>query len=146
MALLAMEQTAHMLCGLNPHCAVFRDRDELACLFAQRSVAIWLPSRMALADPAIEQDWSMTSDSLALWLAGRLGAAGVVMVKSAVVPEGHTNVVQLQQAGLLDDAFHRYIEASRCPLHLVHRSNSRILPELLGASKTLSATLRTGCT
>ena len=61
---------------------------------------VWTP----LAPPAdLPASWDVTSDSLALWLARRLGAAGLLLVKSR--PAASEDVAALSQAGLLDAAF-----------------------------------------
>ena len=39
-------------------------------------VPVWLPSAMAIAAPDIPACWDVTSDSLAAWLAGKLGRRG----------------------------------------------------------------------
>jgi aspartokinase-like uncharacterized kinase len=87
MALLAMEQYAVMLADLAPKlltpCA---EAETIAGALAEGRVPVWLPSRMALADPTIAESWDVTSDSLAAWLARRLAAKRLVLVKSAAAP------------------------------------------------------------
>ena len=59
---------------------------------------------MAGRDDTIRASWEVTSDSLALILATRLGAARLVLVKAAAVPAG-LDPAGLAALGLVDAAF-----------------------------------------
>ncbi len=66
------------------------------------SPLIWLP------DPAtdaleVERSWRITGDSLALWLARRLGAHRLVLLKSCPIPA--TDLTALAAAGIVDEIF-----------------------------------------
>lgn len=104
MAILAMEQYALMLVDRLPSlvpCATLGAMREAAT--AGRP-AIWLPAALALADPTIPQSWDVTADSLAAWLARRLGAARLVLVKSIAAPRP-LDIAALAADGLVDKAF-----------------------------------------
>lgn len=138
MALLAMEQMAQMLCALHP---AYDCVDELASIkrtLDRQRVPVWLPSRMVFDDPSIVQDWSITSDSLAAWLAGRQGARALLLVKSASLPHGSVDIGDLQRRGLLDAAFQQYARAFGGPVWLMHRSHSDDLPTLLDGTPALA--------
>lgn len=108
MALLAMHQTGLLLCDLLPACEPV---EQLALLrVGVRPLAVWLPLPSELLDSGIPATWDVTSDSLAAWLAGRLQAEQLILVKSAAV--GHTDVALLQQQGIVDAAFHHYLDSS----------------------------------
>lgn len=141
MALLAMEQMAHMLCALHPRFMAFNDIGALNRVLDQGRVGVWLPSRMVLADPAVETGWTVTSDSLAVWLADRLGANGVLLVKSSRMLHGTASVVDLQRIGLLDGAFRRYAERCQCPLWVAHRADSDAFSALLDGDTALALSL-----
>jgi aspartokinase-like uncharacterized kinase len=104
MALLAMEQYAVMLAGLAPWLRPCASEAEIDGALRDGTCAVWLPSRMALADPSIPQHWGVTSDSLAAWLARRLGASMLVLVKSVPAPRP-LNAATLAGRGLVDEAF-----------------------------------------
>jgi aspartokinase-like uncharacterized kinase len=70
-----------------------------------------MPTRMVLADPAIAASWDITSDSLAAWLAGKLGARRLVLVKSVLVANGAT-AAALARRGIVDPAFPDYLARS----------------------------------
>ena len=50
---------------------------------ARGESAVWLPWHLAGREPTIAASWDVTSDSLACWLATRLGASDLVLIKSA---------------------------------------------------------------
>lgn len=131
MALLAMEQTAAMLCALQHGLTEAGTERAIRQTLARGGVPVWRPSGMALADPGIAADWTVTSDSLALWLAGRVGARGVLLVKSADWSTVCDDVASLQGCGLLDRAFRHFLDRLDCPVGLMRRDNSAALSAVL---------------
>jgi len=67
-------------------------------------VPIWHPAELRPGHRDIPESWSITSDSLALWLATRLDAERLVLVKSVDVSPA-ADAVELARAGHVDDAF-----------------------------------------
>jgi 5-(aminomethyl)-3-furanmethanol phosphate kinase len=114
MAVLAMEQYAWLLRDLAPALVACASLEEMRGALGGGGVALWLPSRMVLADPLIAANWQVTSDSLAAWLARRLEAAHLVLVKS--VPTPPATAAELAALGLVDPAFPAYAEAAGCPV------------------------------
>jgi aspartokinase-like uncharacterized kinase len=115
MAILAMEQYARLLLDLAPALVPGASLAALRAALAQGRVALWLPSAMLEGEPAIAASWDVTSDSLAAWLAGRLGAARLVLVKSAPALPG-ADAAMLAAQGLVDPTFPAFAAAARCPL------------------------------
>jgi aspartokinase-like uncharacterized kinase len=111
MALLAMEQYGRMLAALEPRLLPAASRAEVGRARRAGRAAVWMPTRMVLADPAIAASWDITSDSLAAWLAGKLGAARLVLVKSVAVTNGAT-AADLARRGIVDPAFPAYLGRS----------------------------------
>ncbi len=101
MAILAMEQTAVALADLAPDLVPAADAAAIAAAHAAGRAALWRPAALALAAP-VPASWEVTSDSLAAWLAVRLGAARLTLVKAARVelPEGPAE--DWAAAGLVD--------------------------------------------
>jgi 5-(aminomethyl)-3-furanmethanol phosphate kinase len=85
MAMLGMAQFGIALCGLGgARFAVAESVGEIGAAVAGGRVPVWAPLAMARGGEAaagLPRSWEVTSDSLALWLAWRLGAAAVVLVK-----------------------------------------------------------------
>lgn len=107
MALLAMTQYGLQLCALEPRLCAAADSGAIHRTLEYGRVPVWIPERMAAAEPTLARDWSVTSDSLAAWLADRLGADGLLLIKSAPGPYPETPEA-LAAAGLVDAAFPRY--------------------------------------
>jgi aspartokinase-like uncharacterized kinase len=130
MALLAMEQYALALadiCAEMTACATQRDmRDALA----RGSIPVWLPATMALADRDIPESWDVTSDSLATWLAARLGAARLVLVKSTAAPRP-LDPAALAERGLVDRLFPKFFDAAQLTLDWVGPGEEDRLADLL---------------
>jgi aspartokinase-like uncharacterized kinase len=74
MALLAMEQYGYVLQSLQPDLVAASSELEIAERSWQHRAIVWMPSHMVLADEDIPQNWNVTSDSLAAWLAAKIGA------------------------------------------------------------------------
>src|ERR1700690_2989195 len=81
MALLAMEQYGLVLKSFQPGLAMVASELEIAERSWQHRAIVWMPARMVLAEEAIPRNWAVTSDSLAAWLAGKIGADRLVLVK-----------------------------------------------------------------
>jgi aspartokinase-like uncharacterized kinase len=100
MAMLAMAQYGFALASLAAGLVPAAGPAAIAGVLAERRVPVWTPLQPPDALPV---SWEVTSDSLALWLAGRLGAAALLLVKSR--PAEAADVAALSRAGLLDAAF-----------------------------------------
>jgi aspartokinase-like uncharacterized kinase len=106
MALLAMAQYGLMLADLAPKAWCLAWSAEAVQGELTRPTAtpiVWLPdpSRDALE---LEASWDVTSDTLALWLAARLSARRLVLVKSCPCPASR-DLPALTAAGIVDTAF-----------------------------------------
>jgi aspartokinase-like uncharacterized kinase len=108
MALLAMVQYGLMLSSLGNNFVPADSTSDLQQALRSGRVPVWLPVPMALQDKTIEPSWRLTSDSLALWLAKRLQAACVILVKSAAVPAGVADLPTLVKTDLVDALFQEY--------------------------------------
>jgi aspartokinase-like uncharacterized kinase len=129
MALLAMVQYGLMLSALEPRLQPAASKAELTAALASGAAAVWLPVPMALDDPAIEMSWRVTSDSLALWLAQRLNAARVVLVKSVTVAS--TGITELSAAGVVDAAFAEFAARSGCEIYCLGPEDTGRLAQAL---------------
>ena len=103
LAILAMEQYAAVLCRINTRLYPVSDPERLSGTNEISTVPVWLPGRLLDRQPDIPRNWQVTSDSLALWLAGRLGAEAMILVKSAA--NRTTDVARLAATGYLDEYF-----------------------------------------
>lgn len=77
---------------------------------------VWNPRRLRTGHPDIPESWDVTSDSLALWLAGRVAAKRCVLVKSVDAPPGPT--AALSESGLVDAAFPAFAASYGGPIEI----------------------------
>jgi dihydroneopterin aldolase len=112
MALLAMEQYGRVLISLNGVLAAADSADVIRRQLAAGKVPVWMPARMALAADDIARSWDVTSDSLAAWLAGRIGASRLYLVKHVPLRSGRVRCDDLVAKGVVDKAFARQLRSS----------------------------------
>jgi aspartokinase-like uncharacterized kinase len=123
MALLAMEQYGLMLSGLCPKLGTAHDIRELRATAESGRSTVWLPDLSLIDDAGIPASWEVTSDSLAAWLAGRLSAANLLLVKSAAIPSGAASYGELLAQGMVDDAFEYFSAGAAFAAWLGHRQD-----------------------
>jgi aspartokinase-like uncharacterized kinase len=118
MALLAMEQYAIAMAGMEPRLCMASSPVTIERALIRKQAVAWRPSAMALGRPDLPESWDMTSDSLACWLAEELCARRLVLVKSSEPPGNDRSPEALAAAGYVDPAFpafrQRYRGAVAC--------------------------------
>jgi dihydroneopterin aldolase len=127
MALLAMEQYGCALASLNPRFSLAELRVEIDGALSSMQVPVWLPTRMVLAADEIPWSWDVTSDSLAAWLAGVLGASRLLLVKHDAAP---MRLEALAARGVIDKAFPRFLQASGVPAFVLGPQDYASLAEM----------------
>jgi len=105
MALLAMEQFGHVILDRHGRFTAAASPHQIEQALAGGKVPVWLPSSLASAEPGIEASWNVTSDALAAWLAGRIGAAALLLVKQTRAFRNLDGVAALAGKGIVDAAF-----------------------------------------
>ncbi len=118
MAVLAMDQFAIQLHGIEPRLSLVNDLAALKKTLEIRQTAIWLPSAMVLSAEEIPASWDITSDSLAAWLALNLSADNLVIVKSCDIPPELT-IAQLIEQDIVDRGFSVMSKGSACNIQFV---------------------------
>src|SRR5262249_42742255 len=81
MAVLAMDQYAHPLADRLTGASVTSDRQAIDAAFDAKKLPVLAPFRwLREADP-LPHSWDVTSDSIAAWVAGEVGARRLVLIK-----------------------------------------------------------------
>lgn len=81
MSILGMDQFGLLLAQIIPNsCATYSLEDALQ-LSETEAVPIFLPSRFMFKEDPLKNSWDVTSDSIAAYVAGRLHATKIVLVK-----------------------------------------------------------------
>jgi aspartokinase-like uncharacterized kinase len=143
MALLAMDQYGLLLSSLSRR-ATGVDNLRAAELVAEAGrVPVLLASSMIQQETGLERSFRLTSDSIAACLAGRVGAAHLVLLKSAGRPAGRVRDREAAEAlarrGIVDPLFPEMLPArttawvlcGRRPEHL-----DRFMPAVRRATAT----------
>jgi aspartokinase-like uncharacterized kinase len=123
MALVAMDQYATLMTGLNADLVMASSELEIAECGWQHRAVVWKPSLMVLADRDLPMNWDFTSDSLAAWLAAKLNAVHLLVVKSMDVMGAETvDVKDLIFEGVVDRCFESFIAQKTFKTWLVSKN------------------------
>jgi dihydroneopterin aldolase len=128
MALMAMGQFGCALQSLNPALTPAASRSTIWRALKDRKVPVWSPEPMARA-AALPETWDLTSDSLAAWLAGALGAGRLLLVKHGRFEGVAIDAHDLVARGVVDPLFPRYLEESGAQAWLAGPTDSARLSE-----------------
>jgi 5-(aminomethyl)-3-furanmethanol phosphate kinase len=120
LAIMAMDQYALLLKDLEPELVIGRSELEIAGRSWQHRGLVWMPSPMLLADKSIPEDWSITSDTLAAWLAKKLNAEHLVLVKSIRSKLSLNNLIASE---VIDSAFGEAIQDAPYKTWMLHKSD-----------------------
>jgi len=134
MAILGMGQFAFMLQGLCPDLVLAADERELERTVHSGRVALWMPLQLLRREADELTTWDVTADSLALWLANRLNAERVILVKSCPIPAttpAPGEWAALAADGIVDRRFPTLAAEAAYPIHLLERTELARLRELL---------------
>jgi len=88
MALLAMEQYGVALAAFSKVFSLAASTGEIESILQAGGIPVWLPSAMALQAIEVPASWDATSDSLSAWLAAKMGAPRLLLVKSCDCADG----------------------------------------------------------
>jgi len=129
-AVRAMEKYAALLHEYAPQLKPVRSHAEILAVLEGGGVPLWQPSEMIIDNPEVPENWNVTSDSLALWLAQKLGTAGLLLMKSVAV-DGQRSLEELARAGIIDSHFPQLFRQMPVRLAWSAAGDAMRLPELL---------------
>ena len=109
MALLAMAQYGEALASLAPGFVAASSEDEIHRALASGQIPVWTPLDILSGADGVEESWDVTSDTLAAWLAVRLGSKTLVLVKHEPLPESSLTFDEMAGAGLIDRALPAFL-------------------------------------
>lgn len=105
MAILGMDQFAWLCHGLVPHLALAASENELSAQLEKGHNVLLLVSGFLEQAQDLPENWSLTSDSIAAWLAQKYRAEQLVMIKSCPLCRENGSADSLMQAGIVDAMF-----------------------------------------
>src|SRR5213078_163068 len=83
MAVLGMDQYAHALAARLPEAALVDGDGGISAAIQAGRLPVLAPYHWLRAADPLPHSWEVTSDTIAAWLAGQLGARRVVLIKPA---------------------------------------------------------------
>lgn len=132
MALVAMQQYGIALAAIWPRLLCASTPGEIRQALAADKIACWAPVDMALG-AELPRSWDVTSDTLSVWLATKLGTKKLLLIKSTKSElKLHVPVADLVKAGIVDPLFPRYAESSGAEIFVAG-------PDWLSAAASLLA-------
>jgi aspartokinase-like uncharacterized kinase len=106
MAVLAMDQYAHLIISRLAGSALVEDVAGIGFAIAAARVPVLAPSRWVRDADPLPHTWGVTSDSIAAWIAGTVGAERLVVIKPPGAPA----------RDVVDEYFYRVCPGSVTPL------------------------------
>jgi 5-(aminomethyl)-3-furanmethanol phosphate kinase len=88
MAVLAMDQYAHLIAARLVPSQLATDPAQIEAAFSRSAVPVLAPSQWLRDEDPLPHTWDVTSDSIAAWIAGRLGSRALILVKPAGATAG----------------------------------------------------------
>jgi aspartokinase-like uncharacterized kinase len=141
MALLAMDQLAWAVAGLRPGFEVCDTEQALRDALERSQVAVWAPYTLVSGRSDIPQSWTVTSDSLALWFAGRLGASACYVIKSVARKSAAASAKQLARDGIVDEAFPSMLQQTGVKAYLLGRGDQTAFAKMLAGAGACGAAI-----
>ena len=131
LAIFAMQRMALDFQEMQPKLLAVDSIEAMHRAWAVGRIPVWLPWAMVEHEANIAQDWSLTSDGLAAWLAAQLGGAEVALIKSCAIPSG-ASLNSLVTAGITDTQFPAFVAQAKLNWHVLGKNDGARLGAILG--------------
>jgi 5-(aminomethyl)-3-furanmethanol phosphate kinase len=141
MALLAMDQLAWAVAGLREGFDVGDTEIALQKSLELGRVAVWAPYTLVSNRCDIPESWTVTSDSLALWLAGRIGAMSCYVIKSIARKQSNAGADELARQGIVDAAFPAMLRDVGVPAFLLGHGDQAAFAASLASDGSCGASI-----
>jgi len=138
-ALRAMEQHGRVLAETRP---AFVTADSIASIrevLKKNQVPIWMPYEMVVADPSIPENWDVTSDSLAAWLAEKLNASELLLVKSFTIGEPQPAIEDMVRQGWVDPSFPQFTSGTHFQIRVLGKGDQETARQMLASGIAAAA-------
>ena len=114
MAILGMDQYAHVIAARLTASLLVRDPQEIVPALRDGRIPVLAPSGWLAAVDPLPHAWTVTSDSIAAWVAGAVGARRLVLVKPAGAAGAKSGAAA---AGIANDLVDAHFARAR-PAHV----------------------------
>jgi aspartokinase-like uncharacterized kinase len=119
MALLAMEQYGRALAALNANLVIAASIAAIRRACRAGKIPVWSPTRMVLGRDDIACSWDVTGDGLAAWLARRIRAQRLLLIKHVDPPPNPVHIDDLVARGMIDRSVAPFLNASAIEASIV---------------------------
>ncbi len=130
LALLAMSQYGYFLAGLDQNLQIVEDLESLLLSLDKNTPLLWLPTTLLKDESEISASWDYTSDSIALWLATKLSADRLILVKAKAMKQIKKPVEELIKNNVLDKGFQQLTAGFQGDIHLINKGGYQQLIDL----------------
>ncbi len=130
MALLALAQAGYLALCLEPKLRLAVSETSVRKILRAGHAAVWLPLESLRDQPGAETSRGVSSDRIALDLAGRLNAEHLILVKSGVI-DPRASVAELSNSGILHRCFESITKRVGFPISIVQSSDLARMRSLL---------------
>ncbi len=113
MAILAMKQFGLLLLALAPTCQALSTYGTPSA-----PISIWLPNDELLSEPVLAKSWDVSSDSIALWLAAKLNAKQLLLIKHT--SSQTRSIKELSSNSIIDNGFALLFSNSTIDTRIIH--------------------------
>jgi len=142
MALHAMDQFGLMLVGVAEQhgydLVSANSKQEIHEILASKKTPVWLPSKCLENNTEIPQNWSVTSDSLSAWLAKKLNAEKLILIKWIEVDVNAT-FDELEKENIIDGSFKSFVREAYFEISYLSADQQLQMQEMIkGYIKTVS--------
>lgn len=145
MAVMAMDQYGELLTGLSPKLVTADSELGIAERGWQHRAVVWLPSKMVIADESIPMNWRVTSDSLAAWLAVKLKAKHLILVKRQRPDAQQISLEALIKEGMVDKHFGDYTAGQNFSTWIVGKKDFAAFEDALSEQKLAETGMPVRC-
>jgi dihydroneopterin aldolase len=132
-ALRAMEQYGRVLAATHTG---FVPADSIATMrevLAKSQVPVWMPYEMAVAEASIPEIWDVTSDSLAAWLADKLNASALLLVKAFAIEKPQPAIEEMVGRGWVDSRFAQFTASGRFQVRVLGNGDQAAARQMLSS-------------
>ncbi|HKQ25512.1 MAG TPA: aspartate kinase [Burkholderiales bacterium] len=141
-ALRAMEQYGRLLAAMHPGLVAADSIEGIRKVLRKTQVPVWMPYKMVVADPLIPENWNVTSDSLAAWLADKLNVTALLLVKSFAISQTQPPIEDMVRRGWVDPAFREFTSPGRFHVRVLGMSDQKIAGEILASCTLVGVPIR----
>lgn len=138
-ALRAMEQYGRVLAATRPEFVLADSIVGIREVLKKDQVPVWMPYEIVVADSSIPENWDVTSDSLAAWLADKLNASTLVLVKSFAIDEPQAAIEDMVSQGWVDRSFTRFTSGGHFQIRVLGQGDQETARQMLASGIAAAA-------